>query len=122
MEHDRNERTWALVAHASGPAGLLLSAMLLGFLGPLVIYLAKRDESEFVADQAKEALNFQITCFLLHVGLIVFVVFTLGIGLLLAIPIFLVLWVLELVLGLVAALRAYEGQRYRYPFALRFLA
>lgn len=122
MDLDSNQRTWALAAHASGPAGLLLSAMLLGFLGPLVIYLAKRDESEFVADQAKEALNFQLTCFVLHVGLILSVVFTLGIALVLAIPLFALLWVLELVLGLVAALRAYEGHRYRYPIALRFLA
>lgn len=117
----REERTWALVAHAGGPAGLLLTAGLLGFAVPLVVWLAKRDESEFVADQGKEALNFQLTLFLLHLAGWLFVVLTLGLGLLVVWPFFLVLWVIELILGLVAALRSYEGQRYRYPFALRLI-
>lgn len=118
---EREERTWALLAHASGPVGLLLSAGLLGFLAPLVIWLAKRDESEFVGDQAKEALNFQLTLFVIYALLWIFVVFTLGLGILLALPIFLALWLLELVLGIVAALSSYEGRRYRYPISLRLI-
>ena len=63
------DRTWALVAHPCGHAGILLSAGIFGFPVPLVIYLAKRDESEFAGDQAKEALTFQITLFLLHAAI-----------------------------------------------------
>jgi uncharacterized Tic20 family protein len=116
-----DERTWALVAHAGGPAGLLLSAGLFGFAVPLVVWLAKRDESPFVDDQGKEALNFQITLFLVHVVLLLFCLLTLGIGLIVAIPAFLGLWLLEVVLGVVAALRAHDGKRYRYPFTLRLI-
>ena len=49
------------------------------------------------------------------------ILFTIGIGALLVIPLFFVLWVLELVLGVVAGLQAHQGRRYRYPFALRLL-
>lgn len=115
------ERTWALVAHAGGPAGLLLSAGLFGFLVPLVVWLAKRDESDFVRDQAGEALNFQITLFLVHAAAWAFVLLTLGLGLLVVLPFFLVLWLFELVIGLVAALRAHDGDRYRYPLSFRIL-
>jgi uncharacterized Tic20 family protein len=117
----KEERTWALVAHAGGPAGLLLTAGLFGFAVPLVVWLAKRDESVFVADQGKEALNFQLTLFLLHVCGWIFVGVTLGVGLLIAWPFFLGLWLCELVLGLVAALQAYDGRAYRYPFSLRLI-
>ena len=115
----REERVWALIAHAGGPAGLLLSAGLFGFAVPLVVWLAKRDESDFVADQGKEALNFQLSLFLLHVIAWLFVLLTIGIGMLILWPFFLALWIGELVLGLIAALRSYEGKRFRYPFTLR---
>ena len=52
-----NERTMALLAH-------LLPLLGFGFIAPLVIYLVKKDDSDFVADQAREALNFQITLFI----------------------------------------------------------
>ena len=117
-----NERTWALVAHAAGPVGALASAGLLGFLAPLVIWLAKKDESAFVGDQACEAVNFQLTMFLASLAAVAFAVVTLGLGLLVALPVLLGIWVLEVVLGLVAALRANEGRRYRYPLTLRLLS
>lgn len=117
----REERTWALIAHAGGPAGLLLSAGLFGFVVPLVVWLAKRDDSAFVAHQGKEALNFQLTLFLLHVSAWLFVLLTIGVGILIVWPLLLALWCIELVLGLVAALRSYEGTRFRYPCTLRMI-
>ena len=117
----REERTWALVAHLGGPAGILLSAGLFGFAVPLVIYLAKHDDSEFAGHQAKVALNFQITLFLLHVAIWIFVLATLGIGLLIVWPFAIALWLVELVLGVVAALQSYGGTRFRYPFTLRMI-
>ena len=117
-----SERTWALVAHLGGPAGILLSAGLFGFAVPLVIYLAKRDDSEFAGNQAKEALNFQLTLFLLHVAICGFVLVTLGLGLLVVWPFAIALWFVELVLGVVAALKSYGGTRFRYPLTLRMIA
>lgn len=117
----REERTWALLAHLGGPAGLLLSAGLFGFAVPLVIWLARREDSSFVGDQAREALNFQLTLLLVHLTGWLFALLTLGLGLLVVVPFFLVLWVVELILGVVAGLRANEGASYRYPLTIRFL-
>lgn len=118
----RGQRAWALVAHLGGPAGILLSAGLFGFAVPLVIYLAKRDDSEFAGHQAKEALNFQITLFLLHALIWLFVIMTLGIGILVVWPFLIALWLGELVIGIVAAMKAYGGTRFRYPLTLRLIA
>lgn len=115
------ERHWAAAAHAGGPIGLLLSMGLLGFVAPLVVWVAKRDESPFVADQAREALNFQITLLGLHVACWVFAVLTLGLGLLVVLPVFVLAWLAELVLGGIAAIRANDGERYRYPLTTRLL-
>jgi uncharacterized Tic20 family protein len=109
-----NERTWGMLAHLSALAGLVMP--LIGIvLGPLVVWLARRDESEFVAAHAKEALNFNISvllgalaCVLL---MLVFIGFLLGTALFVA-------W---LVMMLVAAIKASEGQTYRYPFSLRLV-
>src|SRR5438445_1359399 len=53
-----DERSWGMLAHLSGLLAFLLGGM--SFLGPLIVWLIKKDQSPFVADQAKEALNFQI--------------------------------------------------------------
>ena len=108
------ERTWGMLAHLSALAGLVMP--LVGVvLGPLVVWLARGDQSPFVAAHAKEALNFNITVLLAALVctllVLVFVGFLLGTGVFIA-------W---LVMTLIAAIRASEGHLYRYPFALRFV-
>ena len=108
------ERTWGMLAHLSALAGLVMP--LLGFvLGPLAVWLAKRDESAFVAEHAKEALNFNISVLLSALAcmllMLVFVGFILGVALFIA-------W---LVMMLIAAIKASEGHTYRYPLSLRLL-
>jgi len=84
-------------------------------LGPLAVYLSRRDQSQFVADHAREALNFNITVALAAIVcmalMVVFVGFILGTA----------LFVGWLVLTLIAAIRASEGERYRYPVSLRLV-
>ncbi|MCC5862246.1 MAG: DUF4870 domain-containing protein [Gammaproteobacteria bacterium] len=111
----KEERNWALLAHLSAVAGVLLAGLGM-VLGPLVVWLLKREDSEFVADQAKEALNFNITMLL---GYIVGVIL---IPILIGVVILPVLGLLHLVFMIVAMIRASEGQRYRYPFALRLVS
>jgi uncharacterized Tic20 family protein len=109
-----NERTWGMLAHLSALAGVVV--WLLGcVLGPLAVYLWRRDNSQFVAEHAREALNFNITVALAALVclalMVVFVGFILGTALFIG-------W---LVLTLVAAIRASEGERYRYPLSLRLV-
>jgi len=109
-----NERTWAMLAHLAALAGIVV--WLFGaVLGPLAVWLARRDQSAFVAEHAREALNFNITVVLAAIlcGLLMLVF----IGVLLACALF-IAW---LVLTLIAAIRASEGQHYRYPVSLRLV-
>ncbi|HVN46405.1 MAG TPA: DUF4870 domain-containing protein [Steroidobacteraceae bacterium] len=109
-----HERTWGMLAHLSALVGLVVPLVGL-VLGPLLVWLARRDESEFVAAHAKEALNFNVTVLLGALGCMllmrVFVGFLFGTA----------LFVGWLVLMLIAAIKASEGHPYRYPFALRLV-
>jgi uncharacterized protein len=80
-----------------------------------VVWRVRREHSEFVGDQAREALNFNITVVL--AALICYVLAWVLIGILL----FVVLCVAWLIMTIVAALKASEGVRYRYPIALRLV-
>jgi uncharacterized Tic20 family protein len=111
---DAGERQMAMLAHLSALAGFVIPFG--NIAGPLVMYLVKREESEFVADQAREALNFQITVTIAVMISAVLIFLLIGLVLL---PIVGIAW---LVLTIVAAVKANEGTRYRYPFTLRLVS
>ena len=118
------ERQWAMFAHLSALLGLIITGHWLGwgcFLGPLVIWLVKKDTMPFVNDQGKEALNFNITVAIIFFALFVLTLITLGLGVVIAMPVGVVVGVAWLVFTIIAAIRANEGVRYRYPFTLRLL-
>jgi uncharacterized protein len=119
------ERTWAMAAHLSALLGALISSSHGGgfacFLGPLIIWLIKKDSMPFVNDQAKEALNFNISVAIATLALVVLSAITFGIGLIIAIPMWVVIGVGWLVLTIIAAVKANDGVRYRYPFTLRLI-
>lgn len=117
-------RQWAMFAHLSALLGGLLTSALGGwgtFIGPLVIWLIKKDTLPFVDDQGKEALNFNITMAIICVALLLLSILTFGIGLLLAIPLWLVVGIAWLVFTIIGGIKANEGVTYRYPFALRLI-
>ncbi len=120
-----DERQWAMFAHLSALLGGLVTSGWAGsigfFIGPLVIWLMKKDTMPFVDDQAKEALNFAITVSIACLVLLVLTLVTLGIGALLTVPLFAVIGIGALVLVIIAAMKAKEGIAYRYPFALRLV-
>jgi uncharacterized protein len=107
------ERKWGMIAHLAALAGIVIP--LGNILGPLVVWLARRGESRFVAEQAKEAMNFNIT--VAFGALACFVLTWLLVGILL----FAVLALYWLAMTIVAAVRASEGVRYHYPFAVRLV-
>lgn len=118
------QRQWAMLAHLSALLGTLLTGHWFGigcFAGPLVIWLVKRETMPFVDDQAKEALNFNITMAIIAVVLLLITVLTLGIGIILALPAGVVIGIAWLVLVIMATIKANEGERYRYPFCLRLI-
>ncbi len=113
------DRTWALIGHLSA-----LSAFITGFgcvLGPLIVWLVKRDTLPFAGDQAKEALNFNITVLIAGAALILFTVITIGIGVFITVPLGFVLFFYWLIFTIIAAINANNGVRYRYPMTLRLI-
>lgn len=122
MQPTKDERMWAMFAHMSGVVGALLSVNFLPFLGPLIIWLVKKDESEFVDDQGKEALNFQLTVLAATLVLGALVGVSCLTLLPLVAPLFIVVFILQVVLGIVAAMKANDGELYRYPVNIRFIS
>lgn len=118
------ERQWAMFAHLSIVVGGLLTGALGGagtFLGPLVIWLMRKDTMPFVADQAKEALNFSITITGIMVVLWLLTIVTFGLGGILTVPVMVIIGLAALVLSVLAGMKANEGVAYRYPYTLRLV-
>jgi uncharacterized Tic20 family protein len=103
----QDDKTMAMLAHLLG--------ILTGFVGPLIIWLIKKDQSPFVDDQGKEALNFQLT--LLIAWLIAGASTAICIGFLL-VPAVLII---AIIFGIMAAMAANKGEAYRYPVNIRFI-
>jgi uncharacterized Tic20 family protein len=106
--------TWAMLCHLSALVGLLGNGI--GFiLGPLIVWLIKRQEHPFIDEQGKEAVNFQITMF------IAFAVSFILAFLLIGIPLLVILAILEIVFPIIAAIKTSNGEHYRYPVSLRLI-
>lgn len=110
----KDERTWGMLAHLSALVGYLIIPFG-NIIAPLVIWLMKKDESQFIADQAKESLNFQISLLIYAVVAGVLVLVVIGIFLLIA------LYILGIVLTLVGTVKANNGVMYRYPLTIRLI-
>ena len=118
------ERQWAMFAHLSALLGALLTGAVGGwgsFIGPLIIWLVKKDTMPFVDDQAKEALNFNITVSAVFLALWVLTFITFFIGAILTFPLMFIIGVAALVFIVIAAIKSNEGTAYRYPFTLRLV-
>lgn len=119
------ERQWAMFAHLSALVGGILTSGWAGsigcFIGPLIIWMAKKDTMPFVGDQAREALNFNITVGIAFFALLVLTLVTLGLGAVITIPLYIIIGIAWLVLTIIAAIKANEGVAYRYPFTLRLV-
>ena len=112
-EPSAEERQWGLFAHLSSLAGLVIP--LGNVIGPLIIWQVKKDTMPFVADQGKEALNFNIT--IANAAIISFMLIFVVIGFVLM-PLVGLVWLIFTILG---AIKANNGEAYRYPFTLRLI-
>ncbi|OYY50578.1 MAG: hypothetical protein B7X95_06365 [Methylophilaceae bacterium 17-44-8] len=104
---NNDDRNIATVTHLGGT--------IFSFIPGLLVWALKKDESAYIADQAKEALNFQITMLIAQfaAGILVWIL----IGFIL-IPL---VWLLNIVFCIIAAISSSKGETYRYPFCLRLI-
>ncbi len=107
----QEDRTVALIVHLAG--------IVASFVVPLILWLVNKDNPSkaWLNDQSREALNFQITILIAYFAAVVLSIVTFG---LLSFVAFLV-WIANVVLCILAGLKANEGVTYRYPFALRLI-
>jgi len=102
-----NEKNIAVITHITG--------IFFSIFPGLIIWLLKKDESPYLGEQAREALNFQITLLIAYMVSGILVVILVGILL-----VWLV-WVANIIFSIVAAIAASKGENYRYPFSLRLI-
>ncbi|HEY8957203.1 DUF4870 domain-containing protein [Chitinophaga sp.] len=134
--NQKDERTWAALVHLGGIIGMLILPTVGNIIGVLVFWLIKKNESTFVDSQGKEAINFQIT--LSIAAVIVNLINNIATGFwsitsfwrhtrgefynawgwtnLLG-----VLWLLNVIFSIIAAVKASNGQSYRYPLSVRLV-
>lgn len=110
----KDEKNWGMFVHLAAFAGYLTVA--LGFIvGPLILWLIKKEDSSYVDYHGKEALNFQISFFIY--GLIAGALILVFIGVIL-LPI---VGILHLIFMIIGTIRASEGTYYRFPLTIRFI-
>lgn len=103
----QEDKTLAAITHASG--------ILTGFIMPLVIWLVSKDTKPWVTAQAKEALNFQITVAIAMLISIILTLVLIGAFLMLAV------WIFDVIFCIIAAVKASQGEAYKYPVSIRII-
>ncbi len=108
---ESDEKTMSMLAHILGGVT--------NVIGPLIIWLIKKDDSPFVDDQGKEATNFQITVLIGYVVATILGVITGGCASVILYP---AVGIASLILAILGGVEANKGVAYRYPFALRLIS
>jgi uncharacterized Tic20 family protein len=112
----KDARMWAMFCHLAGLAGYVIPVILSGIIAPLIVWQVKKEEDSFIDVNGREALNFQISIGIYAlVSVLLIPVFCTGVFLLAAVSIF------DLVFIIIAALKANNGEQYKYPLTIRFV-
>lgn len=113
-EYEKQSRLWGMLCHLTG-LSLLLGIPFGNILGPLVIWLIKKNDYEFVDEQGKESLNFQISITIYFIISLILIVLVIGIVTTIA------LFFAYLILVIIASIKASNGEGFKYPFTIRFI-
>lgn len=114
-----SSRIAAILAHLSAPIAAILSAGLLSLVGPLLVWLVKKDDP-FARRAAAGAFNFNLSFWVLFI--VSWILILTVVGILVAIPLMIALFVVSAWCHIKGAVRASNNQPYDYPFQLRVLS
>lgn len=103
----QDEKTLAILTHLSG--------IFFSIIVPLIVWLTSKETKPWLADQAKEALNFQITV------LIGYIISSALMIVLVGFITFMIVWALSIILSIIAAVRVSQGVDFRYPMTVRLV-
>jgi len=126
-QFSRSERTWAMFTHLAA-LSQLIGIPFGNIIGPLIMWIIKKEQYPFVDSQGKAAINFQISMLIyaaLAPLLVVFLVRTAGVGepefMLAGIVLFAAIIITDIVQTIIAAVSANDGKAHHYPLAIRFI-
>lgn len=111
---ETEERKWAMFSHIGTFSTFFVPFG--NFIAPLIIWQVKKHESDFIVEHSKESLNFQISIFLYSIIAGILIIVFIGFFLLFAIGLF------DIVMVIIAGIRANDGHYYRYPLTIRFIS
>jgi uncharacterized Tic20 family protein len=111
----RDERMWGMFSHLSALAGYNILPGIGFVVGPLIIWVLKKKDSPFIDEQGKEALNFQISIMIYMFASAILILLLVGFLLLISIGIF------QLIMIIIAAIKANNGEHFKYPLTIRFI-
>lgn len=109
-----DDRKWGAIAHFAALIGLLLPLGLV--LGPFLVWVLKKKDSEFVDEQGKEALNFQLS-----VLIAAFILLFLGAMIRPLLPLAFLIGIGGLIFAVVAGINVIKGNQSGYPWSLRII-
>ncbi len=108
-------RQWALYCHLAAFAVYVIPAVgIMNVLGPFIVWNIKKDQSEFVNEQGKESINFQLSMTIYSLLLAPLC--------LIGLPLIGITWLLSIVMPIIAGMAAQKGEHYRYPLTLRVIS
>lgn len=110
---DDSDRNWAMIIHLSAFSGYIIPFG--GLLGPLIIWLTKRNQHAFIEHHGKEAVNFCISLLIYFIASFLLCFVLVGFLFLFALAI------MDIILTIISAIKASDGEKYQYPLAIRFI-
>ncbi|GKW54427.1 DUF4870 domain-containing protein [Pseudoalteromonas shioyasakiensis] len=110
---DKEQRTWAMFCHLSALAGLLFPFG--SVIGPLIVWLVKKEEMPLVAEHGRKSLNFQLTMMIAYIVCFMLMFVVVGVILLPLVALF------SLIMVVVSAIKANDGKEVKYPMAIEFI-
>jgi len=112
-ELSESERNWAMLCHLSAFAGFFFPFG--GIIGPLICWLSRKDESQWIDLNGKASLNFQIS-------LLLYIVLTIPLCfIIIGIPIVIFLGFLKVICIIIGSVKASKGEDFRYPLSIPFI-
>ncbi len=120
--YETDARTASMLVHLIAGISAFFSAGVLGFAGPLIIWLSYRERSALIDSHGKQQLNLQLSQLVYLLGAIVLgIVILFGVGLIATLPLWGLYWLYAVVISFVAAAKANAGEYYDIPLTIKFL-
>jgi len=119
----KNDKNYSAITHLSGFAGWFFPFG--NILAPLVLWVAKKNESPYINEHGKSAVNFQLSLVLYGILLVILFVpiaiLTLGLGVIAIVLGIIPAIILKIILIVSASIKANNGEHYQYPFTIEFI-